>query len=279
MKDCDLRRVSCVILVILVLCVGWVTAIRPTSALYDQTGIYTTIDATCIGTFIVDHDMEWHQSSSHGSNLLNKTLTDGETRAIFTYTEDTLGADGETRYTKDFTMDGSNVSQGRDNLDARHTVNFKTEESGALLWDEQATITVDGASSEGTDIGRCVFAGGTADGSAAFSGTVEAGSRMNVQEVAAVTQVNGRAISESSTVPVNLRYGFDAQGLGTTDDNTLAKGSAEVFMNTNFVTGDPATAEDCSTPTNVTTIINDRQRTMASGLFDLAQTHEYISTY
>lgn len=266
------------LIIILFLVVGWASAIRPTSALYDQTGISTTIDATCIGTLIVDHDMEWHQTDTPGANLMNNSLTKGETRAIFTYTEDTLGADGETRYTKEYNMDGSNVSQGRDNLDVRHTVNYQTTESGSLLWDEEGTIKVDGASSNSTNVGRCVFAGGTADGSEAFSGIVEAGSRMNVQEVAAVTELNGRAISESSTVPVNLRYGFDAQGLETDKNNTLAQGSAEVFMNTNFVTGDPSSSEDCSTPTNVTTSIKDRQRTVASGLFDLAQTHEYTST-
>lgn len=279
MEACKLRRISLTLIIVLLMITGWASAIRPTSALYDQTGISTTIDATCIGTFIVDHDMEWHQSSNEGSNLLDHNLTDGETRAIFTYTEDTLGADGQTLYTKDYSMDGSNVSQGRDNLNVRHTVNFETDNSGSLIWDEQGTITVDGASSNSTDVGRCVFAGGTNAGSAAFSGTVDAGSRMNVREVAAVTELSGRAISESSTVPVNLRYGFDAQGLGTDANNTLAVGSAEVFMNTNFVTGDPASTEDCSTPTNVTTMIKDRQRTVASGLFDLAQTHEYTSTY
>ena len=266
------------LIIILVLATGWASAIRPTSALYDQTGISTTIDATCIGTLIVDHDMEWQQTNTPGANLLNNTLTGGETRAIFTYTEDTMGADGTTRYTKEYGMDGSNVSQGRDNLNVRHTVNFQTNESGKLLWDEMATITANGAATNGTNIGRCVFAGGGSDGSAAFSGTVEAGSMMNVEEVAAVTTVGGRAISESSTVPVNLRYGFDAQGLGTDANSTLAKGSAEVFMNTNFVTGDPATDESCP-PSNVTTMIKDRQRTVASGLFDLAQTHEYTSTY
>ena len=279
MNVCELRRVLYVLVIVLVFVTGWASAMRPTSALYDQTGISTTIDATCIGTLIVDHDMEWQQTNTPGANLLNNTLTDGETRAIFTYSEDTMGADGTTRYTKEYNMDGSNVSDGRDNLDVRHTVNFQTTESGSLLWDEVGTITVDGASSNSTNIGRCVFAGGGSDGSAAFSGTVQAGSMMNVQEVAAVTQLSGRAISESSTVPVNLRYGFDAQGLGTDANNTLAKGSAEVFMNTRLITGDPSTAEDCSTPTNVTTMITDRQRTVASGLFDLAQTHEFLSTY
>ena len=128
-------------------------------------------------------------------------------------------------------MDGSNVSEGRDNLYARHTMNYEADpnSSGTMLWDEGATITSLGAATTGADVGRCVFASGSDSNGAGFKGTVEAGSAMNVQEVAAVTTVGGRAISESSTVPVNLQYGFDAQGLGTDANNTLAIGSAEVY--------------------------------------------------
>jgi hypothetical protein len=100
---------------------------------------------------------------------------------------------------------------------------------------------------------------------------------MDVKEVAAVTTVGGRAISESSSVPVNLRYGFDAQGLGTDGNNTLAKGSAEVYMRTDFKVYDNVYNQTV-TGGNQTTRITDRQRTVASGLFDLAQTHEFSST-
>ncbi len=254
---------------------GWASAVRPTSALYDQSGVTTTIDATCIGTFLVNHDMEWQQTNRPGGDLANITLTPDETRAIFTYRENTLGASGTTRYTKEYSMDGSNVSDGRDNLYARHTVNFQADQSqsGTMLWDEGSTITSLGSTTTGNDVGRCVFAGGTNGEGAGFKGTVEAGSSMNVQEVAAVTTVGGRAISESSTVPVNLRYGFDAQGLGTNANNTLAVGAAEVYMNTDFETYNSNYYDP-----NLTTKITDRQRTVARGLFDLAQTHEYSST-
>ncbi|MDD1724468.1 MAG: hypothetical protein LUQ07_05000 [Methanospirillum sp.] len=275
----DWRRVLSVLIIVIVLITGYASAIRPTSALYDQTGISTSIDATCIGTFLVDHDMEWQQTNTAGGDLANTSLTDGETRAIFTYRENTLGADGNTRYTKDYNMDGSNVSAGRDNLEVIHTVNFNQTpgQDGMLWYDEEGTISVNGAASNSTDT-RCVFAS-SGSGLGAFQGTVAAGSVMNVDEVAAVTQLNGRAISGDSSVPVNLRYGFDAEGSSTDTNDTLASGSAEVFMNTNFVTGDPASSESCGEATNVTTRIYDKQRTVASGLFDLAQTHEYTSTY
>ena len=277
MNACKLRRVSTLLIIILVLTTGWASAVRPTSALYDQTGITTTIDATCIGTLLVNHDMEWQQTNLPGGDLANNTLSPDETRAIFTYRENTLAATGTTKYTKEFNMDGSNVSEGRDNLYARHTVNYQADQSqsGTMLWDEEATITSLGAATSGADVGRCVFASGSSSNGAGFKGTVAAGSAMNVQEVAAVTTVGGRAISESSTVPVNLRYGFDAQGLGTNANNTLAVGAAEVFMETEFETYDDI--YEASGDGNITTKISARQRKVARGLFDLAQTHDYSS--
>ncbi|WP_373840196.1 hypothetical protein [Methanospirillum sp.] len=279
MNACKLRRLGILLIIILVLTTGWASAVRPTSALFDNTGITTTIDATCIGTLLVNHDMEWQQTNLAGGNLANNTLTEGETRAIFTYRENTLAAMGTTKYTKEYNMDGSNVSEGRDNLYARHMVNYEAnlENSGSMLWDEEATISSFGAATTGADVGRCVFASGSSSSGAGFKGTVSAGSNMDVREVAAVTTVGGRAISESSTVPVNLRYGFDAQGLGTDENNALAVGSAEVFMNTEFRVYDNL-YNATVTGGNLTTRITDRQRTVASGLFDLAQTHEYSST-
>ena len=258
-----------IILVITMAIAGWASAVSPTSALYDNTGITTTIDATCIGTFIVNHDMEWQQTNNPNASLLNVSLTPEEKRAIFAYTENTMGADGTTRYTKQFGMNGGNVSEGRNNLDVRHTVNYKTDDNGRLLWNEVATMTAAGTAGA-TDESKCTFASDSKN-SAGYDATVTAGSVMNVKEVAAVTEVGARAISENSGVPVNLKYGFDAQGIGTDEGKTLAEGSAQVFMNTHSVTGDPGDA-------NVTTKIYDRQRTLANGLFDLTQTHEYGST-
>lgn len=280
MSACKLRQFSVLLIIILVLATGWASAVRPTSALYDNTGITTMIDATCIGTLLVYHDMEWQQTNkAGGANLANNTLTKDETRAIFTYGENTLAARGTTKYSKEYNMEGSNVSEGRDNLYARHMVNYEAnlENSGSMLWDERATITSFGAATDGANVGRCVFASGSSSDGAGFKGTVSAGSAMDVSEVAAVTTVGGRAISESSSVPVNLRYGFDAQGLGTDGNNTLAKGSAEVYMRTDFKVYDNVYNQTV-TGGNQTTRITDRQRTVASGLFDLAQTHEFSST-
>jgi hypothetical protein len=275
MNNRDLGRILVLFLVGLMLLPGFAAAIRPTSALYDKTGLTTTIDATCIGTLEVQHGMEWEQTNDPNGNLKSTNLVGDEVRTDITYYEDTMAVAGTTRYTKDFSMDGSNASVGNDNLAVQHMVNYQANESenGKMLWEEQGTISQYGrGTSNGTET-RCVFAsGGT--GAAGFSGYVSAGSLMDVEEVAAVTQMGGRSISADSKTPVSLRYNFDAQGLDTDTKDKLATGSASVSQNTHFETYDKT-----NTNSNTTTMIDDRQTTGVSGLFDLAQTVGYTSTY
>jgi len=262
-------------MIVLLVLPGFAAAIRPTSALYDKTGLTTTIDATCIGTLVVDHDMEWQQTNTPEGNLNSATLHGDEVRTDTTYRENTLAAYGTTKYTKDFSMDGSNASQGTDNLGVRHTVNYLANESegGQMLYDEQGTITQYGRGTANNSEIKCVFASGSS-GAGGFGGYVSAGSLMDVKEVAAVTQMGGRMISADSKTPVNLRYAFDAQGVDSDTKDKLATGSASVYQTTNFETYDKNTVDS-----NTTTKIYDQQNTQARGLFDLAQTVGYTSTY
>ncbi|PKL60734.1 MAG: hypothetical protein CVV33_01135 [Methanomicrobiales archaeon HGW-Methanomicrobiales-4] len=256
---------------------GFAAAIRPTSALYDKTGLTTTIDATCIGTLMVNHDMEWQQSNSPNGNLKNNTLQGDEVRTDITYHEDTMAVAGSTKYTKGFSMDGSNASAGSDNLGVNHMVNYQADQTqgGKMLWDEEGTITQHGrGTTNDTSALRCVFASGGETGAGGFAGTVSAGSLMDVEEVAAVTQMGGRSIAADSKTPVSLRYSFDAQGLDTDTKDKLATGAASVYQNTEFETYDKTTVDS-----NTTTMIRDSQNTQARGLFDLAQTVGYTSTY
>ncbi|HWQ66057.1 MAG TPA: hypothetical protein VN372_04205 [Methanospirillum sp.] len=269
-------RSAILITICLILVSGNVMAIRPTSALYDKTGLTTTIDATCYGTLLVEHDMEWEQTNTGDGNIKNNTLVGEEARADLTYRENTLAVSGTSKYTKEYSMNGANVSDGRDNLGVRHTINYQADKSqnGLMLWDEQGTISAAGRASETLNGGKCVFANSADDGAAGFVGYVSAGSTMNVEEVAAATSLGSRAISGDSKVPVNLRYSFDAQGLDTDSKDKLATGSASINMDTSFEVYDKTTVNS-----NTTTKIQDYQKTQARGLFDLAQSVGYTSTY
>lgn len=273
----DLRRVAVLLILGMFLLPGFASAIRPTNALYDKTGVTTTIDATCIGTLMVNHDMEWEQGNSPQGNLNNNSLVGDEVRTDITYREDTMAVAGSTKYTKEYSMDGSNASAGSDNLEVRHTVNYQADQSqnGLMLWDEQGTISQNGrGTTNETSALRCVFASGGESGAAGFSGFVSAGSLMNVEEVAAVTQMGGRSIAENSKIPVSLRYNFDAQGLDTDTKDNLGTGSAMVYQDTSF-----EVYNKDSTSSNTTTRIRDSQETQVRGLFDLAQQVGYTSTY
>jgi hypothetical protein len=147
-----------------------------------------------------------------------------------------------------------------------------------MLWDESGTISQWGRGTTNDTTMRCVFAQGGDSGAAGFGGFVQAGSLMDVEEVAAVTQMGGRMISDNSKVPVSLRYSFDAQGLDTDSKDKLATGAATVYQNTHFETYDKTNNHDMG-GSNTTTMIQDYQSTQARGLFDLAQTVGYTSTY
>jgi len=277
MKNKGLGSMIVLLMVGMLLLPGFAVAIRPTSALYDKTGLSTTIDATCIGTLMVNHDMEWEQTNTPEGNLADNNLHGDEVRTDITYGEDTMAVAGSTRYTKEYSMDGSNASAGSDNLGVRHTVNYQADQSqnGLMLWDERGTISQYGrGTSNSTSDTRCVFASGGDTGAGGFAGSVSAGSLMNVEEVAAVTQMGGRSIAENSKVPVSLRYNFDAQGLDTDTKDKLATGSASVYQDTSFEVYDKKTVAP-----NTTTRIRDSQNTQVRGLFDLAQSVGYTSTY
>ncbi len=264
----------CLLLIVIMLIVpGLTTAIRPTSATYDKSGVVSTIDATCIGTFMVDHDMSWEQGSLSESNLNQLPMLDGEKRSTTTYREGTSAIDGSTTYRKDFSMDGSNASVAADNLEAMHVMNYQadTAENGRLIYEEQSTIQSDGSGTTSTTEPRCVFASGSDKEAGGYSSLVSTEGLMDVQEVAAVTTVGGRSISATDDVPVSLRYGFDAKGLSTSEDG-LAVGQAGVKSSVHTVAGDVSN-------TNISTDYWDRQSSSASGLFDLAQTVGFTSTY
>ncbi|MFH0966995.1 MAG: hypothetical protein V1862_04845 [Methanobacteriota archaeon] len=276
MNNRKLRWMLVLIMVVLLLLPGFGAAIRPTSALYDKTGLTTTIDATCIGTLMVDHDMEWQQGNSPNGDLKDNTLQGDEVRTDITYHEDTMAVAGSTKYSKEYSMDGSNATAGTDNLGVRHMVNYEADESqnGLMLWDESGTISQYGTGTNNeTAPLKCVFASNGETGAGAFAGSVSAGSLMNVEEVALVTQMGGSSIADNAKVPVSLRYNFDAQGLDTDTKDKLASGSASVYTNTGFETYNK-NPEDA----NTTTMIRDHQNTQVRGLFDLAQTVGYTST-
>jgi hypothetical protein len=242
-----------------------VAAVRPTPANYGSNIITSTVDAFCIGTFTVGHEMEW-QHTDDGTGLGNNPL-DGS-RVDYTYREATLGYEGTATYLKDFSMNGGNVQQGMDNLNVNHIIDFENSpnKNGILLFDEMARMDIWGSPASDPSNPICIFAQGGSN-SGAYSGSVTVGSKMRVEEVSAIMSIGSSSISDSSRTPVNLRYAFDAEGIATDPKDDLATGSATVFSNVDM--------HIYNSTSPMVSHIRDTQSVNMVGDFDLATTFGY----
>lgn len=250
------------------------TAVRPTEAIYGSNIVASTVDAFCIGTFGVKHEMQWKQTSDE-NGLYNTPMAAGESRADYTYREATLGYEGTATYLKDFSMNGGNVQAGVDNLNVNHVIDFENSpnSNGILIFDEMARMDLWGAATNQTDT-MCVF-GAAGSGANAYRGSVTVGSQMRVREVSATMGVGSSAISDNPNAPVNLRYTFDAEGIATDPDDNLAEGTARVYSIVDMHIGNDNTSSPARTP--MTAHIQDRQSQWVDGFFDFATTFEYGS--
>jgi len=262
-------------------------AVRPTPANYGNNIVTSTVDAFCIGTFTVGHEMQWKQTSDD-RGFGNNPIALGESQVDYTYRENTVGYQGTATYLKDFSMNGGNVQQGLDNLNVNHIIDFQNDPdsygNGKLIFDEMARMDVYGAAGSDPNNPICIFAvGGAGDGS--YSGHVTVGSSMRVEEVSARMSIGSSSISDHSRTPVNLRYTFDAEGLATSEVG-LAVGSARVFsevdmhVNNSYHEGtsDPADPDNPHSPApGQTGHFQDRQQVSMHGLFDLATSFEYTN--
>jgi hypothetical protein len=276
-------------------------AVRPTPANYGNNIVTSTVDAFCIGTFTVDHEMQWSQTSDD-RGFGHNPIAFGESQVDYTYREATVGYHGIATYLKDFGMNGGNAQAGLDNLNINHAIDFQRLDgtSGTLLFDEMARMDAYGAPrADSTDNPVCIFAapsGGPGNGS--YKGHVTVGSQMNVQEVSARMSIGSAGISNNPNAPVNLRYTFDAEGLATSDVGH-AVGAARVYsdvdmhVNNSYHANVDKDYQDClaeliheaecealhpgSRAPGMNGYFQDSQRQSMRGLFDLATTFEYTN--
>jgi len=252
-------------------------SVRPSRANYGDNMVKSTVDAFCIGTFMVTHEMQWDQTSDPNGSLTKSPLKFGESRTDYTYREMTVGYEGTTDYLKDFSMNGGNVNQGLDNLNVNHVIDFEGDptKSGLLHFEEEANMFVAGAAGGADKSPICMFATG-GSGLGAYKGTITVGSQMDVREVSARMSIGGLGISDNTDAPVNLRYTFDAAGLATDPKDDLATGSARVYSNVDMHIYDDTYDLNYTAP-NITGHFQDRQEQRVRGLFNLATTFEYTT--
>jgi hypothetical protein len=275
----------------MLLLVGHAVAIRPTPANYSNNLITSTVDAFCIGTYTVNHEMVWKQTSDD-RGFGNNPIAPGESQVDYAYRENTLGYEGTSTYIKDFSMNGGNVQQGMDNLNVNHIIDFENSpnKNGLLHFEEMARMDIYGAADSDQNGPICIFASGSSSGEGAYKGFVTVGSQMDVREVSARTSIGSSSISDNPNTPVNLRYTFDAEGLATSDVGH-AVGTATVYSNVDMHiyntyheicanAADPTNTTGCenyngSAAPGTTVHIQDRQDQTMRGIFDLSTTYMY----
>ena len=254
------------------------SAVRPSTANYGGNTVRSTVDAFCIGTFTVSHEMQWDQTSDKNGSLNKNPLKEGESRTDYTYREFTLGYEGTTTYHKDYSMNGGNVASGLDNLNVNHIIDFEGDptKNGLLHFEEQATMSIGGAAGGGADSSPlCIFAA-SGGGLGAYKGTITVGSQMDVREVSARMSIGSTGISDNPDTPVNLRYTFDATGLASDPKDDLATGSARVYSNVDMHIYDDTYDLNYSAP-NLNGHFQDKQKQNVRGNFDLSTTFEYTN--
>ena len=150
-----MKKRICTIIIILIVSMLCLTcyamaetnSVRPSQANYGDNKVSSTVDAFCVGTFMVTHAMQWDQTSDRNGSLNSNPLKEGESRTDYTYREFTLGYEGTANYIKEFGMNGGNVGEGLDNLNVNHLIDFAGDptKTGLLHFEEQATMAVAGA--------------------------------------------------------------------------------------------------------------------------------------
>lgn len=173
--------------------------------------------------------------------------------------EDTMAVNGETTYVKTEMVD-TDPGNGGSTLELEKTITFNgTGTGGRMVSGEDVLVgTVADSSAAG-----CAGSG-AAGRDTVRTGTVSAGSRLDVTEVSAHTSAKVRAVSDE-TGPVSLEYEVSARGLNQTGDDpsspAIGSASVSVDVHTRDARGE----------------VDYEQVTSVDGLFQLAESASYSS--
>lgn len=218
--------------------------------------VYSMTDAHVIGTFIQHTDLAY----SNGGSTIG-------------YRQNIMAVDGETRYTRDLSLDTSNATVASPNFEAQTALTYDAagdgNPSGTMMYDEATAVSAYGESTTGSSL-SCPF--GPADATLpAYSAQVVAGTSMiGVSEVALDTQASATITAASPDVPVSLNYNVNAEGIPGVGNDTFAEGSATFYM-----TADVKGGAGSGTATGSEISYNDV--TNVNGLFDVAKQMSYSS--
>jgi len=245
-------------MVILIAVSGSALAARPVSGGSETSVITVKTAAKVDGNFQAQTDLALQQSSG------------GQTSTV-AYSENTIGINGVTDYTKNTNIDTGDVVTGRDNVQTDRVITFNASDGGRMVSDENVLVQTVGTDTTSAT-SCCPWGTTTNETLPAECETVQAGSKMDVSEVSASSSGDVRAISDSPGTTVSLDYSIDAHGINQTPGSldNAAVGSATAYVDGNIKASDGDASQ-------VGTNMEYHDVTSVDGLFDLSKDVSYSS--
>jgi len=254
-------------MVILIAVSGSAMAARPVPAGNETSVINVKTAAKVDGNFQAQTDLVLQQSTGN----LSPPLINGEQIATVVYSENTIGINGATDYTKNTNVNTGDVVNGQNNVQTDRIITYDAGDGGRMVSGENVIVQTVGT--ETTSATGCCPWGTTTNATLpAEIETVQAGSKMDVSEVSASSSSGVRAISDTPGTTVSLDYSVDAHGINQTPGSldNAAIGSA-----TAYVDGDIQAST--GNGTQVGTNMEYHDVTSVDGLFDLSKDVSYSS--
>ena len=252
-------------MVILIAVSGSAMAARPVPGGNETSVITVQTSAKVIGNFQAHTDLVLQQSTGD----LVPPLEDGEQVSLVAYSENTMGINGATDYSKNTNINTGDVVNGQENVQTDRIITFDAGDGGRMVSSEN--VLVQTVANEATTASGCCPWGSTTNATLpAECETVQAGSKLDVFEVSASSSSGVRAIADTPGTTVSLDYSIDAHGINQTPGSmeNAAIGSATAYVDGKITQGNgtaPGTNMEYHDVTSV------------DGLFDLSKDVSYSS--
>ncbi len=253
-------------MVILIAVSGTAMAARPVPAGNESSVINVQTSAQVVGNFQARTEVVLQQSTGN----LTPPLVSGEQISTIVYTEDTMGINGATDYSKNTNVNTGNVVNGQENVQTDRIITFDAGDGGRMVSGENVIVQTVGTE-DMSATGCCPWGSTTNVTLPAECETVQAGSKMDVTEVSASSSSGVRAISDQPGTTVSLDYSIDAHGINQTPGSmeNAAIGSATAYVDGSINQGTNGTSQS--------TNMEYHDVTSVDGLFDLSKDVSYSS--
>ena len=205
---------------------------------------------------------------------LSMVSRDGGNVATIGYEADLNAVNGPMIYTESLDLNTANQNAISENLEVQKQFQYVASPGGKLIFSEEVLMNDMGSGNLG-DMVLCPLWHGD-DGTMAYNEFVSAGTYMEMEQVAAVTNAGVRTIAESADTPVELYYNVHAGAQSLVPTAAAAGAVGYIEANVDVHSMDSRNWDGVGTPPLGNEVIYT-QTTTASGVFDFRMATSYLS--